>query len=137
MIVFQCFVYNKCWTYFLRRFFYFGYIYYSWPFNSTGLNFMGPLIPRFPSINTDNTIQSVVGWIQGCRTSDLEGWLWNLSMDFGIGVGPETNFPWIPSDDCIHKQFNFLLVVLSDILENTANGIVAYVLESCHYRYYW
>ena len=34
----------------------------------------------FFSINTYSTIRCEVGWIRGCRTSNMKGWLWDLSI---------------------------------------------------------
>ena len=51
---------------------------YSWPLNNMGLNCVGPLIGGFFSIvnsvvrHNPWLVESMVGWIHGCRTADLE-----------------------------------------------------------------
>ena len=62
---------------------------YSWPLNNTGLNYMGLFIHRF-FFNSKyySTTWSAVGWIWGCGTMTMEGWLhitWRLIQELFKG----------------------------------------------------
>ena len=101
-----------------------SYIYtlYSWPLNSMCLNCMDPLICRCFSMNTYySIIWSAVGWIWGCRTVDMEGWLWSYMWFFdctGLGQG----------------RGRVLSLCCSRVTTHTHTHTHTYIFTSCNFR---
>lgn len=76
---------------------------YSWPLSNKGLKCMNPLIHGSFSINI---CIFIIGWIHGYKPHGYGGLTMGVDhLQILVSeMGPRTNHPWIPRDDCIFSH---------------------------------